>query len=357
MYRDREPVYHFVAFCVLSLFLLVAFSLYKPFLTPLIIAFLLTYLLDPLVKRLERKTNLSRTFWSLTLVFLLIFTIGLLVLLLTPLLLSQLEELGKRLPDYVTALNSSLSSLFRRLNQKFHLNWQAHFNLSQELQVQTGGLFSSLSTFAASLFTNISLFIFFLISLILVPLFTFYLLKELPKIKTFFIGILPPSARLSLLKKAHELNLVVGAFLRGQLIISLILALLYSLGLTIIGVPFAALLGVFAGLGDIVPYFGTLVGFLAAVALCLLYALPWTTLLLLVLVFTGVKLFENWFLYPRIMGKKIGVHPLIIILTLLLAGRYFGFIGLLLAVPYAGACKLFLSDLIKWYRERYLPGG
>ncbi len=154
--------------------------------------------------------------------------------------------------------------------------------------------------------------------------------------------------------KVKKVNDVVSTFVRGQLIISLGLAIAYSIGLSLIKLPFAILVGIISGLGDIVPYLGTLFGVLLSVIIAGFYFHSLKAIFLVLLVFAIIKIVEDWLIYPKLIGDRVGIHPLIIILIIIFAGEYFGITGMILAIPFAGVLKIFLYDVYKWYKRSFL---
>ena len=148
-----------------------------------------------------------------------------------------------------------------------------------------------------------------------------------------------------------QINRVLGSFVRGQAIIVLILIVLYSAGLMILDVPFALIIGIFAGLGDIIPYFGTIVGLIVSVLVSFVHFQSPHKIILIFALFAMVKGSENWFFYPRIVGREIGLHFLWVLISLIFFGQLFGCWGLGVAIPSAAVFKVFLSDLVQYYKH------
>lgn len=147
------------------------------------------------------------------------------------------------------------------------------------------------------------------------------------------------------------MNRILSSFIRGQAIVVMILAILYSIGLSLIGLPFPVLIGIFSGLGDIIPYMGTIVGFIISLVIGIAYFQSIEKLLLVVLVFAIVKGSENWFFYPKIVGREVGLHFVWVLVSIILFGRIFGFWGLLIAIPASAGFKVFLTDLVEYYKQ------
>jgi predicted PurR-regulated permease PerM len=147
------------------------------------------------------------------------------------------------------------------------------------------------------------------------------------------------------------MDVILSSFIRGQAIVVLILAVLYSVGLSLIGMPFAVLIGVMAGIGDFIPYLGTVIGFIVSIIIGLASFHSYERILLIVLVFLIVKGSENWFFYPKIVGRKVGLHFVWVLIAIVVFGHSFGFWGLLVAIPSSAGFKMYINDLVKYYKN------
>ena len=144
------------------------------------------------------------------------------------------------------------------------------------------------------------------------------------------------------------------SFFRGQMITCTILAVIYSVGLSIVGVPFALLIGILGGYGQIVPYMGTVIAIVPAVLLALIEFGDVTHPLLAATVFVVGQTLEGFVITPKIMGKTVGLHPVVIILAILVFGNLLGFLGILIAVPLAAVLKVILGEAVTRYRQSSL---
>jgi predicted PurR-regulated permease PerM len=148
-----------------------------------------------------------------------------------------------------------------------------------------------------------------------------------------------------------EIDGVLNGFIRGQLLVALILAGLYSLGLTLCQVPMGLLIGVIAGMLAIIPYLGLIIGILPALLLSFLQYRTWEPILLVLAVFAVVQVLEGTIITPRIVGNKIGLHPVVVMIVVLLGGTFFGFFGILLAVPVGAVTNVFVKLGLRRYKE------
>ncbi|MDJ0758084.1 MAG: AI-2E family transporter [Woeseiaceae bacterium] len=320
--------------------------LLAPVLTPFVAAALLAYIGDPLADRLEAM-RLPRTV-AVVLVFLLTFVfIALLVLLLGPLIRTQINALLEALPQIAA-----------QAEQVWLPRIAALLNIEPGTDVGIGPFLAKYSDMAGSwggkLLMSVSksggAVAAAVISLFLIPVLTFYLLRDWDSVMAHFAAIIPESQQDTVLKLARETDDVLGAFLRGQLLVMFALATIYSIGLSIVGVKFALAIGVVAGIVSFVPYLGLVFG----IGLAALTVIPEPNALIMlggvVLVFVVAQMLEGTLLTPKLVGDQIGLHPVIVIFAIAAGGQLFGFFGILLALPAAAV----LSVLVRFAFERYL---
>lgn len=320
--------------------------LLTPVLTPFVAAALLAYIGDPLADRLE-KFRLPRTA-AVILVFLLTFLfIALMILLLGPLVRTQVNSLLDALPGIVTQL------------ENVWLPRLAHFvDIDPNAEVGIGPFLAKYSEMAGNWGAKVLMSVgksggalaTAVMSLFLIPILTFYLLRDWDHVIAHVSALVPHSQQDTVFELARETDEVLGAFLRGQILVMLALATIYSLGLSLIGVKFALAIGVVAGLVSFVPYLGLVFGI--GLASLTVLAEPNALFLLLgiVVVFVVAQLLEGTFLTPKLVGDRIGLHPVIVIFAVAAGGQLFGFFGILLALPAAAV----LSVLVRFAFERYL---
>jgi predicted PurR-regulated permease PerM len=188
------------------------------------------------------------------------------------------------------------------------------------------------------------------ISLFLIPIITFYMLRDWDQILQKLGALVPSSQRETVFRLARETDDILGAFLRGQILVMLALAVMYSVGLTIVGLEFALAIGVVAGLVSFVPYLGLVFGILLAGLTVVLEPNPLWRLGGVVITFWAAQLVEGSVLTPKLVGDRIGLHPIIVIFAIAAGGQLFGFFGILLALPAAAV----LSVLVRFAYTNYL---
>ena len=183
-----------------------------------------------------------------------------------------------------------------------------------------------------------------LLVMILTPIFAFYLLVDLPHLKQVADGLIPPPARPEVLVLARRMNAAVGGFFRGQLVVALIVGTMASIGLLVIGLPFWLLIGMVAGLFNMIPLVGPYIGGIPALVIALTTKEP-ITALWVVLIMVAVQQIDNHFISPLVMHRVVKLHPVLVMLALLLGGTLGGFFGLLVAVPTAAILKILVGHL------------
>jgi predicted PurR-regulated permease PerM len=346
--RGRSPAP--VWLLILALLLAVALLLYalKPILTPFVVGALLAYLGDPLVDRLEAR-RCPRTLGVLVVFSVLALVITLALIVSVPLLVQQVDYLVQRAP-------AAYQWLMTELLPKLQDRWDVQGVLPGiDFKAQLAENWQSLGKFAADLgrqLTTSSLrLVLWVSNLVLIPVVAFYLMRDWDVLMHKILQLLPRAWQPRVAAMGREADEVVGAFLRGQFVVMLCLAVVYSVGLSLIGLELALLLGVVAGLASIVPYLGFIVGILAAGVAAYLQFQGFAPLLGVAAVFAVGQLLESMLLTPILVGDRIGLHPVAVIFVLLAGGQLAGFVGVLLALPVGAVIMVLLRHIDEFYRD------
>jgi len=318
--------------------------LLAPVLMPFAVAAMLAYLSDPLADRLERF-GLGRTL-AVSIVFVvLILVIAAALLLLVPLIARQVENLVQNFPRYV---EWGRDTALPWLQAKLHLDPKAFDTdrLVDQIKEHIGSIGGVLGTLSRSGVGVVA----WLTNLVLIPVVWFYLLRDWDRLVAWVDRMLPRSIQPTVAHLARESDDVLGAFVRGQLLVMLVLAIFYGVALTLVGISVGPLIGMVAGLLSFVPYLGFITGFVAAIIASLVQHGDWMHLLMVVGVFVVGQLLEGYVLVPRLVGEKIGLHPVAVIFAVLAGGYLFGFLGVLLALPAASVILVLLRYLAQRYK-------
>ncbi|MBM4208756.1 MAG: AI-2E family transporter [Gammaproteobacteria bacterium] len=328
--------------------------LLSPVLMPFVFSAVLAYLGDPLTDKLEAK-RLSRT-QAVTVVFLTMALIFAFVLfLLIPHLEVQISNFIGNLPAYADKINNSLLPW---LSQRFKIDLRP-LDINELINVlkshwqNAGGL---AETAMNSLTKSGSAIIAWLMNLLLIPVVTFYLLRDWDILGAKIYRLLPRRIAPVAAKLAGEVDTVLSAFLRGQFYVMLALAGIYSIGLWLTGLDVALLIGFLAGMVSFVPYLGAIVGIISACTAALVQFHEITSLIPVAVVFLVGQTLEGTVLTPKLVGGKIGLHPVAVIFSVMAGGQLFGFLGILLALPVASIIMVFLRHIHDIYRDSEFYG-
>jgi predicted PurR-regulated permease PerM len=333
------------------------FYLLAPVITPFVISAGLAFLGDPLVDRLERlkflKWHVSRTF-AVILVFLLI-SVGLFLMLLIflPLLREQVERLVEKAPEmFDWTVGTALPWLQAKLGLSgFDLDAES---LTSALKSYWKEASSALVGVLGSVSRGGQAVLSWLINLVLVPVVTFYMLRDWDKLVEGIRTLIPRNAEPVVSDLCRKIEAVLGAFIRGQLMVMIALGLIYSVGLWAIGLDLALIIGMSAGLLSIVPYLGTFVGIVAALIAAVFQFQDVLHPMLVLMVFGVGQSLESMVLTPKLVGDRVGLHPVAVIFAVLAGGQLFGFLGILLALPVASALNVLVAYMHQKYRESNL---
>lgn len=330
-----------LAFIALILYLI--YSLWDIIL-PFFVAILLSYLFIPLVKVLnKRKIPLII---SVILIYLvMIALIFLLFYLAVPELLKDSSQLLDSLPKLIDKINQwwvSVTASMQRINipQSIIESISSSFDQGEEY----------LAKMAQNMVFSLVSFLKVALSLLLTPILSYYMIRDSESIKKKIIAWLPPKHRPEILRISNDINRIIREFIFGYLLVSVIVGFMTFIALKIIGVRYALLLGVIMGVADLIPYFGPFLG--AVPALILAYVDSFKLAVIAAILLIVIQQLESAVITPKIIGDRIGLHPLTIILVVLIGGYWFGIVGMILCVPVAAALKLICafmySCVVSW---------
>ncbi|WP_374317424.1 AI-2E family transporter [Pseudoxanthomonas kaohsiungensis] len=329
-----------------------------PILTPFVLGALLGWLGDPLVDRLQRR-GLSRNL-AVALVFgAMVLVVVLALLILVPLLERQVVTLIEAAPEYRDWI---LQTALPWLEQKTGLDligWLDSERITEWVKshwAQAGGV-------AAAVFGYVSrsgvAMLAWVANIVLLPILTFYFLRDWDMLMDRVAALVPRDHIGTVTRLARESNDVLGAFLRGQFVVMIALGVIYAAGLSLVGLKLGLLIGLVAGLISFIPYLGATTGVVLAVVAALVQSQGFDLQLLVLVgvVFTVGQMLESYVLTPRIVGDKIGLHPMAVIFAIMAGGQLFGFLGMLLALPVAAVANVLLRFAKERYRESELYAG
>ena len=344
-----------VAMAVVFLLLL---WLLNDILLPFVVGIVVAYFLDPVVVRLQRL-GMSRT-WATTAVTIVavLLTIGGAMAILPP-LFSQLQSLILSFPDYTVKLAARITPLIDPIRKRLDLPPLSLQELQAELTQRAGQVLAVAGTVAGKLAQG-GLAVFNLLALLfLTPVVTFYLLRDWERLLAAIDGALPRDHADTIRKLAHESNAAIAGYVRGQALVCIALGSIYAVGLSLVGLQFGLIIGLIAGAISFIPFVGTFVGAVMALGMALVQFPPdWMGVVKVAVVFVVGQMLEGNVLSPKLVGDRVGLHPVWIMFALLAGGALFGFVGVLIAVPVAAVAGVLVRHLIGRYRDsQYYRGA
>ncbi len=322
------------------------FWLLGAIMTPFVLGAVMAYVGHPLVTKLESK-RVPRTFGAVLVLVLGIASLVGLVFIVLPFLQAELMQLTVRVPTILTRLQTEWLPL---IEQQF--GFKLNFDLAKlrtwltENLSDVGALASKV---AKSLQFGGAVLLSLLATALLTPLVTFYLLQDWPKVTRALSDLVPRGLLPRVAAVLHEINVVVAEFLRGQFSVMGTLAAYYAIALSVIGVEHGVAIGVLTGLLIFIPYVGFGLGCLLAGIAALTQFTAWQPLVAVAAVYSIGQIVESFFLTPKLVGERVGLHPLAVLFALMAFGQLFGFVGVLIAVT----ASAILLVALRQFRDAY----
>ena len=347
----RQILFWTITAAILVVFLYVFSGILLPFVAGMVLA----YFLDPVADRLQRF-GVSR-FWATILIligFIVVLTIALIIV--VPILASQLSDFIGRLPDYLSRLQELVTGIDPQwLARTFGVDPAVLRNGLNSLLSEGVGfitaIFGSIWESGVALFNIAGLFV-------VTPVVAFYMLLDWDRMVAKVDSWVPRDHVVTVRQIAADINAATAGFVRGQGTLCLVLGIMYASGLTLTGLNFGILIGLFSGLISFIPYIGSLVGLVLSVGVAIVQFWPnYYMIGLVAAVFFVGQFIEGNILQPRLVGKSVGLHPVWLMFALFAFGALFGFVGLLIAVPAAAAVAVLVRFALKSYLESPLYVG
>ncbi len=321
------------AWCLIAALALLTLWLLGPVLAPFVVAAVLAYVLTPVVNRIDNMLGgkVPRLLAVLIVEVLFILMLLSVLLLVVPIFAKELPLIRAQLPVLADRVNNSLSP------------WLAQFGIQVTLDVASIKAFilkylntnweETMGSVLSSLKLGGSVVLTIAGNLVLMPVALFFLLKDWDRFVAILMDLVPPKLRASFDSFMDEADLVLGQYLRGQLLVMAVLAVYFSVALTLFGFDLAVPVGVFTGLAFFIPYLGFGLGLTLAILSGILQFGGLYGVLVVAGVYGAGQLVESFYLTPRLVGERIGMHPLMVIFALLAFAQLFGFLGVLIALP------------------------
>lgn len=305
-------------------------SLLAPVLTPFLVAAVMAYALHPVVERMTRW-RIPRWVGAVIAIALLMLVLLAVALMVVPVVTRQWPLLRDQIPLLLDNLNLLMAPWAARLGVDAQIDVAMVRDALRRLVVGHEG--AILDHILSSARIGGSALLAVLGNLVLTPIAAYFLLLDWAGLKEKAKTFVPPVWKDSIQRFLDETDQVLGQYFRGQLLVMAILAVLYSVGLSLVGLDLALPIGIFTGLAAFVPFLGFGVGATIGVLAAFLQFQEWQGVLLVIAVFAGVQLVESSYITPRLLGERIGLHPIAVIFALMAFGHVLGFVGVLIALP------------------------
>jgi predicted PurR-regulated permease PerM len=349
----------FVLWFIMSALVVALLWMARPVLVPFILGLVLAYLLLPLVHWLERHMPAQLRTWKVARPLSIILTYLLFVLIIAgvvafivPVMAQQVGTFIERVPQYYEQLGDLVQEGREWYEVSIPEDWKTTIeeNLAEIAQEVLGAVQGNLVGVLRSVLGSIS----FLIGLVIIPFWLFYILQDESQVKEGILEALHPELRADVQSLATLVDHVLSAYVRGQLLLCLFVGALATVAMFIIGVPFAPVLGLIAGIFEVLPNIGPYLGAIPAILVAL--ATNPVSAIWVAVAFFAIQLIENLVLVPRISGKSVKLHPAMVMMVLVIGGQLAGFWGMLIAVPVTAVIRdIFLYLYLRLLDEPLSP--
>jgi predicted PurR-regulated permease PerM len=340
-----------------ALVFLLLLWLLKDILLPFVVGMAVAYFLDPAVSRLQRL-GLSRTLATTAVTILAaMLAIGLAMAIVPP-LFGEVQSLITKTPQYIVQVATRLQPLIEPLRERLGLPSLSLQDLQSDATQWAGQALSVVGSVAGSLARGGFVFINLLALVFLTPVVTFYLLRDWEKVVAAIDSALPLDHADTIRDLVRQSNAAIAGYLRGQALVCVSLGSIYAIGLMLVGLQFGLIIGVIAGAISFIPFVGTFVGAVMSLGMALAQFPPdWMGVVKVGFVFLFGQTMEGNVLSPKLVGDRVGLHPVWIMFALLAGGSLFGFVGVLLAVPTAAVIGVLVRFLLHRYRQSQIYRG
>ncbi|MEK7842191.1 MAG: AI-2E family transporter [Deltaproteobacteria bacterium] len=341
-----------LGFSVILILLFILYTLRIVFI-PIILSFFMAYLLNPFVELLERK-KINRAAATVSILAILLVASFFLFSSLLSVIQREISIAGEKLPSYIASIGNTimprLKNIFMLKNMPTTIE-ELFIQLANYARGLSPDVISMLAGGLSSAFRSTLSYVIGLLGFLIIPFYVFYILRDFRKIKTLTWRYIPPKQRHWFDVKWDEIDYVLSAFLRGQLILSVIMIVLYSISLYIIGVELSFFIGLIAGVAFLIPFMGLVVGILLGGTMALLQFQDFLHPLYVIIAFVIMQILEAYVITPKLIGQKVGLHPVITVVSILVWGELLGMFGILIAIPLTAILKVFFKSIADNFRN------
>jgi predicted PurR-regulated permease PerM len=317
-------------------------------LSPFILSFILAYVFFPVKVKINKSLKMNNILTSILIIIVFYFAVLLILFFIVPFIYHQINELIKILPTIFDFINVKLMPLSPDIIKNSYFDFISKFNIDEAIKTLVKLDFKSIFKKAYSSGVFI---VGFVSTIVLTPILAFYFLKDWQKIYLNTLGLIPVKAKNDFIEITSKIRFAISNYIIGQMYAILILSTLYSVGLFLTGLKFGFLIGVLTGIFSLIPYVGFGIFFSTSILIALVYQFSLPHIFLIIGVFLFVQFVESNFIIPKLVGSKVGLHPVWVIFGLLTGGSLFGFIGMLIAIPITAIISVLFSHYVKKYKK------
>jgi predicted PurR-regulated permease PerM len=352
MTQERRLVAWLLVFAALGTFVYVLRGALLPFVAGMAVA----YLLDPVADRLERL-GLPRTLASLLIVFVFIVAVAAILVVLVPILVDQVTDLVARVPGYIDSLRREATPILKRIRSSLTPGQAAEIETA--IKSHAGDVIGWVGSIVGGILSGGAALVGILGLFFIMPVVAFYMIRDWDRFVAHVDSLLPQKSAATIRVLAREIDDRLSGFVRGQALVCLLLGAWYATGLTLVGLDFALLLGIGSGTLSIIPYLGNFVGLATSLLLATAQFDSWVRVALVAGVFLSGQMLEGNFVTPKIVGDRVGLHPVWLMFAVIAGGTLLGITGALLAVPIAATFGVLIRFAVQRYRQSalYTEGG
>ena len=345
------------AWCLIAALIVLALWLLGPVLTPFVVAAVLAYALTPLVNKLDRmgRGRLPRVV-AVILVELMFIIVSLsLVLLIIPIVAKEIPLIREQIPLLADRITNGLTPWLGQYG--IHVSLDVGSLKTLALKYLNANYEDMFGSVLSSIRLGGSVALAIVGNAVLIPVALFYLLMDWDKFVARVLELVPPPMRSAFDSFTDEADSVLGQYLRGQFLVMLVMAIFYAVGLALFGLDLALPIGIFTGLAMFIPYLGFGIGLILAILAGLLQFASLKAIVMVAVVYGIGQVVESLYLTPRLVGERIGLHPLAVIFALLAFGQVFGFVGVLIALPASAVLLVAIRRIMQRYMTSRLYKG
>ena len=348
-FRQHKSIRVMIAM-VFTIFMIWLFFYLHDIVSPFLTSFALAYLFDPVVDQLEKR-KVSRSFSIVIIIAFILSSLVLLGLLIIPQFASEVQILTTSFPSY-EAIRSAIQLNWLSFLANFGIDVD---RLMQTIETESSGKINELikyfSLSTQNITAGLSSLLTQLINLILIPFLTFYFLRDFDKNVALLRNKIPERHKTSAEKIYSRINNILSIYIRGKILSAFVISLIAWIALTILGIDFALLIGMTTGFLSLLPYIGPILAFGIGVLFGLLNADAAGSIFKIVIVIAVIQLLDMAIISPKMVGEKLGIHPILMIFSLFVFGKVLGMLGLIIALPATAILKVFVME---WYERNFL---